>query len=377
MVPSWLHNLAIAYLLFGASSVVVIAIDVIRHPQHMWIMDVVWLLTALFGTAWILWQYFTCGRLATRAKAQAAMQRYEEPPNKRPTPFPVMTANDTLHCGSGRTLGDICAEWLIFAAPAAAVAFGWHGIFGMKISAARVLDYVLAYLFGIVFQYFAHRADARTVRGAGSGRGDQGCDTVHHVLAGRHVRLHGHCLFRDLQQRPGCEAGDRHGRVLVHDADRDVLRVPDELSGQLVAAAVGHQGTHMTGLRHCVRCRAGVSSRAMPVGCRALRLILAVLMLLGSGAWVGHVAARSLPDQIAVACNPVPACAADQQTPSMAVECSGMVCVGAILSPDRVDVDLRRRRVAGIRYAASQHAGLRGIHPQPAPFPPKWVVPID
>jgi hypothetical protein len=167
MIPSWLHDLAIAYLLFGALSAVVIAVDVIRHRQHMWIMDVVWPVTALFGTAWILWQYFTYGRLATQAKAEAAMRHDEEPPNKRLTPFPVMAANGTLHCGSGCTLGDICAEWLIFASPALAVAFGWHGIFADRIFAAWVLDYILAYLFGIVFQYFT----IAPMRGLSVGRG--------------------------------------------------------------------------------------------------------------------------------------------------------------------------------------------------------------
>lgn len=136
-MPSWLHNPALAYLLFGA---LVIVVDVIRHPQHMWIMNVVWPVSALFGTAWILWQYFTYGRLATHAKMHAAMQRHEEPPNKRLTPFPVMAANGTLHCGSGCTLGDICAEWLIFAAPAVAVAFGWHGPFNWWLLNASVKE---------------------------------------------------------------------------------------------------------------------------------------------------------------------------------------------------------------------------------------------
>jgi len=154
MIPVWLHALSIASLLLGALCAVVIAADLVRHPQHMGIMNVVWPVTALFGTVWIVWQYFTYGRLAEDARAHAAMERHEEMPSKTQTPFPVMVANGALHCGSGCTLGDILAEWLVFFAPAVAVWFGWHGLFGDKIFATWVVDYLFAYAFGIVFQYF-------------------------------------------------------------------------------------------------------------------------------------------------------------------------------------------------------------------------------
>lgn len=38
--------------------------------------------------------------------------------------------------------------------PSIAVALGWHGIFPDKIFAVWILDYILAYAFGIFFQYF-------------------------------------------------------------------------------------------------------------------------------------------------------------------------------------------------------------------------------
>jgi hypothetical protein len=63
VLPTWFHNLSITYLALGAACALVIAADECRHPQHMWIMYVVWPVTALFGTFWILWQYFTYGRL--------------------------------------------------------------------------------------------------------------------------------------------------------------------------------------------------------------------------------------------------------------------------------------------------------------------------
>lgn len=167
MVPLWLHDLSIAYLLLGALCAAIIAVDVARHPQHMWIMNVVWPVTALFGTIWILWQYFTYGRLATREQTKSASVRRDTPPNKRDTPFAIMVANGALHCGSGCMLGDIAAEWLVFAVPAIAVAFGYQHIFGEKIFAVWVVDYVFAYLFGIFFQYFT----IAPMRGLSVGKG--------------------------------------------------------------------------------------------------------------------------------------------------------------------------------------------------------------
>lgn len=82
------------------------------------------------------------------------MERHEEMLSKRLTPFPVMVANGALHCDSGCTLGDIVAEWLVFLVPKVAVWFGWHGLFGEKMFATWIVDYLFAYAFGIVFQYF-------------------------------------------------------------------------------------------------------------------------------------------------------------------------------------------------------------------------------
>ena len=154
MIPAWLHTLSIAFLLLGLVCAVVIAVDLVRHKQHMWIMNVVWPVTALFGTVWIVWQYFTYGRLAEDARAKVAMARHEEMPSKKLTPFPVMVGNGALHCGSGCTLGDIVAEWLVFLVPAIAVWFGYGSVFGDKIFAVWIVDYLFAYAIGIVFQYF-------------------------------------------------------------------------------------------------------------------------------------------------------------------------------------------------------------------------------
>ena len=153
MIPVWLHDLSIAFLILGVFCAAIIAVDVIRHPQHMWIMSVVWPVTALFGTVWVVWQYFNYGRLAEHSRAHAAMDHNQEMPSSKLTPHAIMVANGALHCGSGCTLGDICAEWLVFLVPAIAVWFGWHSLFDEKMFATWIVDYLFAYAFGVVFQY--------------------------------------------------------------------------------------------------------------------------------------------------------------------------------------------------------------------------------
>ena len=153
MIPDWLHLLSAASLIIGALSALVIALDETRDPQHMWIMNAVWPLVALFSGVIALFAYFRYGKLSARSRFEAAMERDEPMPSKR-SPFAVMVAKGAAHCGSGCALGDIIAEWLAFLVPAVAVWFGWQTIFAEKIFAVWVLDYVLAFGIGVAFQYF-------------------------------------------------------------------------------------------------------------------------------------------------------------------------------------------------------------------------------
>jgi len=151
MIPTWLHLLAILSLAAGIGIAAWIAWDERRSPQHMWIMNIVWPVTALFGTFIALWGYLRYGRLATRERA---MDAGDEPPHKQETPFPVMVAKGASHCGSGCALGDLLAEWLAFFLPSVAVWFGWQSLFSEKMFAVWVLDYIFAFALGVAFQYF-------------------------------------------------------------------------------------------------------------------------------------------------------------------------------------------------------------------------------
>ncbi|HEX5463512.1 MAG TPA: DUF4396 domain-containing protein [Burkholderiales bacterium] len=151
MIPVWLHALSQAMLALAIVCALIIVADEIRHPQAMWIMNIVWPVTALFGTIIWLWAYFRYGRAAIRSVRRKRHDNEASTPHK---PFVISVGEGASHCGSGCTLGDLCAEWLAFFVPAIASWFGWRSIFAEKMYAVWILDYLFAYLFGILFQYF-------------------------------------------------------------------------------------------------------------------------------------------------------------------------------------------------------------------------------
>lgn len=148
MIPFWLHVLSIIFLVLGFTICIAIAWDETRHPQHMWIMNTVWPITALFGTFVALWAYVRYGRLATHEAMSTGKGDDEK------TPFPAMVGKAASHCGAGCTLGDIAAEWLAFSFPIIVVWFGYGTLFSDKIFAVWAIDFIFAFAIGIVFQYF-------------------------------------------------------------------------------------------------------------------------------------------------------------------------------------------------------------------------------
>lgn len=155
MIVDSIHVAAIAALATGAVCSAFILFDVISRPQRMKVMNVVWPVTALFGTVLTLWTYLHYAR-GSKPKAlrnKAAVGNEESAGRK--SPFPVVVAKGTLHCGAGCTIGDILAEWLAFLVPAVAVWFGWQALFADKMYAVWILDFLFAFALGLAFQYFA------------------------------------------------------------------------------------------------------------------------------------------------------------------------------------------------------------------------------
>jgi hypothetical protein len=155
MPPIWLHVLAIVSLISGVATAVVIAVDVGRRPQHMAVMNVVWPVTALYGGVLALWFYFRHGRATAKAAAPHSMMHRHTPLAATSKSFPIVVAIGDTHCGAGCTLGDIIAESLAFFYPTIAIWFGWKSIFADKMYAVWIFDFILAFVLGIMFQYFA------------------------------------------------------------------------------------------------------------------------------------------------------------------------------------------------------------------------------
>lgn len=143
--PHWLHMLAIVSLSVAFICTVTIALDELRRPQKMWIMYLVWPLTALFGSVIWLAAYYRWGRGPAAGEERGDI------------PYPAMVFKGASHCGAGCTLGDIIAEWAAFGVPAIALWFGYGSLFSEKIFAVWILDFLLAFGIGVAFQYFTIR----------------------------------------------------------------------------------------------------------------------------------------------------------------------------------------------------------------------------
>jgi uncharacterized protein DUF4396 len=142
-MPTWLVVISYLSIALGIITAIVIAIDVIAHPQHMRIMNVVWPVTGLYFPVIGLWLYRSLGR----PMAVDASPMYMEHTKKQPFWKSIFVSS--THCGAGCVLGDILGAPIVFAA-------GWT-LFGMRLFADYAVEFVLAYCFGIAFQYLAIR----------------------------------------------------------------------------------------------------------------------------------------------------------------------------------------------------------------------------
>lgn len=142
---------AIAWISLGLASASAfwIAADEARHRQKMWIMNIVWPVTALYFSLAAVWAYYRIGRpMSKGAQLQADRDHHErnmKQAGKHPTWAQV--AVSASHCGAGCVLGDIAAEFAVSR-------FGLT-LFGATLWADYVVDFAAAWLLGIFFQYFA------------------------------------------------------------------------------------------------------------------------------------------------------------------------------------------------------------------------------
>lgn len=146
MPPEWLRIVAAVSIVASIASALVIVVDIVAgRRQKMAIMNLVWPITALYFGPVGLWAYWTMGRPAAGGGDHHHGGSHDDK-EKAENPSFSTVFKATSHCGAGCTLGDTVAE--------AGLYFVGITLFGSKLATAFLFDFLLAYAFGIVFQYF-------------------------------------------------------------------------------------------------------------------------------------------------------------------------------------------------------------------------------
>ena len=132
MPSEWLQTLSIVYCIASILGALYVFADIflLGHRQSMWIMEAVWPLTLLYWGPLGLPFYWAIGRQPKDGKS-----------------FWQFVFGGASHCGAGCALGDTIGAWLVFA-------FGFT-VFGSSLAGEYLFAFVLAYLFGVAFQYFS------------------------------------------------------------------------------------------------------------------------------------------------------------------------------------------------------------------------------
>ncbi|MFF0849779.1 DUF4396 domain-containing protein [Streptomyces sp. NPDC003280] len=141
--PGWIEAVGWFSLSAAFASALIILIDifVLGYRQKMWIMNLVYPITALYWGPVTVWFYFRHGRRTS----QPSIEQHGMPDSDKLPQWNVLS-KAVSHCGAGCTLGDIGAEWLVYSFALT--------IAGKALYADFALDFAFAWLLGIVFQYF-------------------------------------------------------------------------------------------------------------------------------------------------------------------------------------------------------------------------------
>jgi len=115
-----------------------------RAPQPMAVMNWVWPINALWGGPLGVWAYWAIGRTPpkTSGTEHGSMKM-----DMAPRPFWQSIVAGSFHCGAGCTLADLMGPSVFRAAP--------FLVLGSLVFGEWALDYLLALLVGVTFQYAA------------------------------------------------------------------------------------------------------------------------------------------------------------------------------------------------------------------------------
>lgn len=149
MPPAWFQQLATIYVPLSILSALIVLADIylVGRRQHMGIMEAVWPLTMLYWGPVGLAFYFWFGRGMPMRGGGHHHGGGHHGGHEMERPMWQATFNGATHCGAGCALGDFIGDWIAFA-------IGFT-ILGSELGGKYLFAFVLAYLFGIIFQYFS------------------------------------------------------------------------------------------------------------------------------------------------------------------------------------------------------------------------------
>ncbi|SDQ30438.1 protein of unknown function [Curtobacterium sp. UNCCL20] len=143
--PSTLTSICVVLLVLAVACAVFVGADLLRRPQQMAVMNAVWPLTMLFGSVvWLLF-YLRVGR-APRRETRASDSGHGRW---------TSVAIGTSHCGAGCAIGDLVGEFALVAVPALGAVVGLGTLYQDRVFAGWIIDFVIAFVVGILFQYFS------------------------------------------------------------------------------------------------------------------------------------------------------------------------------------------------------------------------------
>lgn len=150
------------FIVIGILSALSITIDILKHPQkEMPIMNLVWPINGLWAGIFGVWAYFTIGKNRKMDMSGMDMSNMKmddmdmkdmdmgnmKMSDNKYSSFWQGVVADTLHCGAGCSLADLIGPWLFLVFP--------FTIFNNYTFGEWTLDYFLALLTGVTFQYAA------------------------------------------------------------------------------------------------------------------------------------------------------------------------------------------------------------------------------
>lgn len=143
--PTTLTAVCVALLVIAVGCAVFVTVDLTRRPQQMTVMNAVWPLTMLFGSVvWLLF-YLRVGRAPRRGDSTPSTDHGQW----------ASVATGTSHCGAGCSVGDLVGEFTLVAAPVLGAVVGLGTLYQDQMFAGWIIDFVIAFAAGIVFQYFS------------------------------------------------------------------------------------------------------------------------------------------------------------------------------------------------------------------------------